>query len=89
MIDNTFSSPIAIKPIKFGADIVINSMTKFMNGHSDAIAGSITSTEEIIDAIHPVRMLCGTPGESSCSTCNDEKFRNNGSSSKKTNGKCI
>lgn len=63
MIDNTFSSPIAIKPIKFGADIVINSMTKFMNGHSDAIAGSITSTEEIIDAIHPVRMLCGTPGD--------------------------
>ena len=63
MIDNTFSSPIAIKPIKFGADIVINSMTKFMNGHSDAIAGSITSTAEIIDAIHPVRMLCGTPGD--------------------------
>ena len=34
-----------------------------MNGHSDAIAGSITSTTEIIDAIHPVRMLCGTPGD--------------------------
>ena len=63
MIDNTFSTPIAIKPIKFGADIVINSLTKFMNGHSDAIAGSITSTTEIIDAIHPVRMLCGTPGD--------------------------
>ncbi|MCY7007808.1 aminotransferase class I/II-fold pyridoxal phosphate-dependent enzyme [Fusobacterium simiae] len=63
MIDNTFSTPIAIKPIKFGADIVINSLTKFMNGHSDAIAGSITSTAEIIDAIHPVRMLCGTPGD--------------------------
>ena len=59
MIDNTFSTPIAIKPIKFGADIVINSLTKFMNGHSDAI----TSTTEIIDAIHPVRMLCGTPGD--------------------------
>lgn len=63
MIDNTFSTPIAIKPIKFGADIVINSLTKFMNGHSDAIAGSITSTTEIIDAIHSVRMLCGTPGD--------------------------
>ena len=63
MIDNTFSTPIAIKPIKFGADIIINSLTKFMNGHSDAIAGSITSTTEIIDAIHPVRMLCGTPGD--------------------------
>ena len=63
MIDNTFTTPISIKPIKMGADIVINSLTKFMNGHSDAIAGSITASEEIIDAIHPVRMLCGTPGD--------------------------
>lgn len=63
MIDNTFTTPIAIKPIRFGADIVINSLTKFMNGHSDAIAGSITASAEIIDAIHPVRMLCGTPGD--------------------------
>lgn len=63
MIDNTFSSPIAIKPITLGADIVINSLTKFMNGHSDAIAGSITSTSEMIDKIHPIRMLCGTPGD--------------------------
>ncbi len=63
MIDNTFTTPIAIKPIKLGADIVINSLTKFMSGHSDAIAGSITSTAAIIDAIHPVRMLTGTPGD--------------------------
>lgn len=63
MIDNTFTSPIAIQPIAFGADIVINSMTKFMNGHSDAILGSITAKSEIIEAIRPVRMLCGTPGD--------------------------
>lgn len=63
MIDNTFTTAIAVKPIALGADIVINSMTKFMNGHSDAICGSITSTAEIIDAIHPVRMLTGTPGD--------------------------
>lgn len=63
MIDNTFTSPISIQPIKFGADIVINSMTKFMNGHSDAICGSITAEAEIIDEIHPIRMLCGTPGD--------------------------
>lgn len=63
MIDNTFTSPIAIQPIVLGADIVINSMTKFMNGHSDAIAGSITATSKIIETIRPVRMLCGTPGD--------------------------
>lgn len=63
MIDNTFTSPVAVKPIDLGADIVINSLTKFMNGHSDAIAGSITASKEMIDAIHPVRMLCGTSGD--------------------------
>ena len=63
MIDNTFTSPVAIRPMAMGADIVINSMTKFMNGHSDAICGSITASAEIIETIRPVRMLCGTPGD--------------------------
>ena len=36
MVDNTFTTPIAIRPIEFGADIVVNSLTKFLNGHSDA-----------------------------------------------------
>lgn len=57
MIDNTFTTAISIRPLDQGADIVISSMTKFMNGHSNAIAGSITSTAEVIDAIHPVRAL--------------------------------
>ncbi len=63
MIDNTFTTAISIQPLKYGADIVISSMTKFMNGHSDAICGSITASEEIIEQIRPVRMLCGTPGD--------------------------
>jgi Cystathionine beta-lyases/cystathionine gamma-synthases len=63
MIDNTFTSPIAIRPLTMGADIIINSMTKFMNGHSDAICGSITASAEITEAIRPIRMLTGTPGD--------------------------
>ena len=63
MVDNTFTTPLAVCPIDLGADIVINSLTKFMNGHSDAIGGSITASAEIIDRIHPIRMLCGTPGD--------------------------
>ncbi len=63
MVDNTFTTPMAIRPIDFGADIVINSLTKFLNGHSDAMGGSITSTREMIDRIMPVSMLCGTPGD--------------------------
>ena len=42
MVDNTFTTPFAIKPLTLGADIVISSMTKFLNGHSDALGGSIT-----------------------------------------------
>ena len=63
MVDNTFTTPIAIKPMTLGADIVISSLTKFMNGHSDALLGSITvKDEDIFEAIHSVRMLTGTSG---------------------------
>lgn len=63
MVDNTFTTPIAIKPLVLGADIVINSLTKFINGHSDALAGSITVNDsEIYEKIHAVRMLTGTSG---------------------------
>lgn len=63
MVDNTFTTPLAIKPLSFGADIVINSLTKFMNGHSDALLGSITvKDQEIFEKVHTVRMLTGTSG---------------------------
>ena len=63
MVDNTFTTSIAIRPITFGADIVINSLTKFLNGHSDAIGGSITTTSALCDKIQPMAMLLGTPGD--------------------------
>lgn len=60
MVDNTFTTPFAIKPICLGADIVINSLTKFLNGHSDALAGSITlNNMDLYEKIHTVRMLTG------------------------------
>ncbi|MCH3964883.1 MAG: aminotransferase class I/II-fold pyridoxal phosphate-dependent enzyme [Clostridium sp.] len=63
MVDNTFTTPIAVKPLALGADIVINSLTKFINGHSDALAGSITvNDQELFDKIHQIRMLVGTSG---------------------------
>lgn len=63
IVDNTFTSPMSIQPLALGADIVINSLTKFINGHSDAIAGSITSTEVIANKVQLISMLCGTPGD--------------------------
>lgn len=62
IVDNTFTTGVNIKPISLGADIVINSLTKFMNGHSDAIGGSITASHEQIAEIDVDCRLFGTPG---------------------------
>jgi methionine-gamma-lyase len=45
-VDNTFMSPILQRPFEHGADIVIHSMTKFLNGHSDVVAGIIVFKDE-------------------------------------------
>jgi methionine-gamma-lyase len=45
-IDNTYCSPILQKPFEFGADYVVHSMTKFINGHADVVAGIIVIKEE-------------------------------------------
>ena len=46
-VDNTFMSPILQKPLDFGADLVLHSMTKFLNGHADVVAGIVVlKTEE-------------------------------------------
>lgn len=63
MVDNTFTTPIAICPMKLGADLVVNSLTKFLNGHSDAMGGSLTASKKLIDRIQPMSMICGTPGD--------------------------
>lgn len=44
-VDNTFASPILQRPLELGADIVVHSMTKFINGHTDVVAGMIVAKE--------------------------------------------
>ena len=52
VVDNTFASPIAQRPIDLGADIVIHSGTKYLGGHSDLLAGLVISKDkEIADQI--------------------------------------
>ena len=53
VVDNTFS-PMLVTPINLGADVVIHSMTKFINGTSDCVAGSISSTKEFISSLSDV-----------------------------------
>jgi len=46
VIDNTFMSPILQKPLTLGADVVVHSMTKYINGHADVVAGMIVVRNE-------------------------------------------
>ena len=52
VVDNTFASPYFQQPLELGADIVVHSTTKYINGHSDVIGGAlVTSNEEVYQAI--------------------------------------
>ncbi len=53
VVDNTFS-PLSISPAKLGADVVIHSLTKFINGSSDTVGGVICGTKEFINELRNV-----------------------------------
>ncbi|NOU60326.1 aminotransferase class I/II-fold pyridoxal phosphate-dependent enzyme [Marinifilum caeruleilacunae] len=53
VVDNTFS-PMIFAPARLGADIVIHSLTKFINGMSDCVAGAICASKEFIDSLYDV-----------------------------------
>src|SRR5687767_15572334 len=46
VVDNTFASPYVQRPIDFGADLVIHSTTKFLNGHSDSVGGVVVANRD-------------------------------------------
>lgn len=53
VVDNTFASPYLQNPLDLGADIVMHSATKYLNGHSDVVAGAlVVKDEELADQIH-------------------------------------
>ncbi len=46
VVDNTFASPCVQRPIEFGADLVVHSTTKYLNGHSDSIGGVVIAVRD-------------------------------------------
>ena len=54
LIDNTFASPILCRPLALGADLVMESLTKTMNGHSDVILGLLCGREAVWDRVPQV-----------------------------------
>ena len=59
VVDSTFATPINQRPVVFGLDVVVHSVTKFMGGHSDIMGGVVSSSNEIIKKIYETRKLLG------------------------------
>jgi cystathionine gamma-synthase len=59
IIDSTFATPVNHRPLQDGADLVLHSATKYLGGHNDLLAGSVSGAREIIE---PIRKALGVLG---------------------------
>lgn len=68
VVDNTFATPFFQKPLKLGADIVMHSTTKYLNGHSDVIGGALVmNDQELYDKLQFLQNAAGgVPGPFDC-----------------------
>src|SRR6185312_13494383 len=51
VIDNTFASPVNFRPPEWGFDLSLHSCTKYLNGHSDIVAGAVIGRAELVERI--------------------------------------
>ncbi len=67
MIDNTFASPVNFRPAEWGFDLSLHSCTKYLNGHSDIVAGAVIGREDLIHKIaHKLIHLGGSLDPHAC-----------------------
>lgn len=67
LIDNTFSSPVNFRPPEWGFDLSLHSCTKYLNGHSDIVAGAVIGRAELIERIrHRLNHLGGSLDPHAC-----------------------
>ena len=59
LVDATFASPINYRPLEHGADVVITSATKYLNGHSDVIAGAVGGSASFVEEVIRLMRLWG------------------------------
>lgn len=59
IVDNTFASPFVCRPLELGADLVVESATKFLSGHSDVIAGVVAGRLDLIRKVQKVQIDTG------------------------------
>ncbi len=56
-VDATFASPVHLRPLELGADLVVHSLTKYINGHGDAMGGAVIGARELVDRIKAEAMV--------------------------------
>ncbi|OLT18346.1 cystathionine gamma-synthase [Serinicoccus sp. CUA-874] len=59
LVDNTFATPVLQRPLELGATLVMHSVTKFLAGHGDVLAGAVVTSEAWAQRIRPVRAVTG------------------------------
>ncbi len=59
MVDSTFATPINCRPAEHGADVVIHSATKYLNGHHDVLAGVVCGAEAVIEEVRQKMAVWG------------------------------
>ena len=59
LVDATFASPINFRPLEHGADVAITSATKYLNGHSDVVAGAVAGSASVVDEVTRLMKLWG------------------------------
>jgi cystathionine beta-lyase/cystathionine gamma-synthase len=59
VVDNTFASPYLCRPLELGADLVVESATKYLGGHSDVLAGVVCGSRELIRRVRDVQIDTG------------------------------
>jgi len=59
VVDSTFASPVNIRPIEHGADVVIHSATKYLNGHHDVLGGVVLGSVDYIEEVRQKMILWG------------------------------
>jgi len=59
LVDSTFASPVNFRPLEHGADVVIHSATKYLNGHTDVIAGAVAGSAEMVEEVRRLMQVWG------------------------------
>ncbi len=67
-VDNTFATPALQRPLELGADLVVHSTTKYLNGHSDVVGGAVvTDSDDLAEALrYQQKSTGGVPGPMDC-----------------------